>query len=132
MKTYKIIEFPHFDDPRGETVPFELKDDFPFPVKRVYIVTSHDGSSRGGHAHHKEEEVFVAVAGSVKALLNTGGDDQTIILNAKHKGLYVPAYCWHEFTDFSDDCVLLAFSSTHYEGRDGYIEDKEKFLSMLK
>ncbi len=132
MKKFEVISFPHFSDDRGETIPFELDESFPFPVKRVYLVTGQQNQTRGGHAHTKEEEIFVAVSGTVKALVNDGTKDQEIILDAKNKGLLIRANCWHEFTDFSDDAVLLAFSSTHYNGREEYLENKEQFENIKK
>ncbi len=126
---WQMIEFPFFSDARGETIPFELDKKFPFPVKRVYVVTGTKDGSRGGHAHKCEEEVFVAVSGAVTAIVNDGSGDKKIVINKKYKGLLVRSGCWHEFRNFSSDAVLLAFSSTHFEGRGGYIEDKEKFLS---
>ena len=127
MKKFEIIPFPLFSDDRGETVPFELGEHFPFLVKRTYVVTGKENQVRGGHAHKQEEELFVAISGTVTALVNDGTGDEEIILDAKNKGLLVRANCWHEFTNFSKDAVLLAFSSTHYNGKDEYLEDKEEF-----
>lgn len=128
MKTYQVLTFPYFSDERGETVPFELDERFPFAVRRVYLVTGKDSAQRGGHAHTHEQEVFVAVSGSVKVWVSQDGKSEEILLQGKNKGLFVPAYCWHELYDFSPTAVVLAFSSTHYQGRDGYLENKEDFL----
>lgn len=128
MKRYREFELRHFSDERGETVPLEFCDEFPFEVKRIYWITGNSEAVRGGHAHKKEEEVFVAVSGSVLAKIHNGEEEKEILLDAKNKALYVAEYCWHEFTDFSPDAVLLCLSSTHYSGRDEYIEDKEEFL----
>lgn len=127
---YKLITLPHFSDDRGETVPFELDDRFPFAVKRVYVITGTPDAVRGGHAHRQEEEVFAAVSGAVTAVVNDGSGDQEIILDRKNQALYVGPLCWHEFKHFSSDAVLLCFSSTHYDGRDGYIENKDEFLAQ--
>ncbi|MCF7917399.1 FdtA/QdtA family cupin domain-containing protein [Candidatus Gracilibacteria bacterium] len=128
VKKFKILEFPYFSDDRGETIPFELDESFPFVVKRVYIVTGRDGEVRGGHAHKHEQELFVCVSGRVKVLIHDGQHESEISLENKNKALLVRSHCWHEFWDFSPDAVLLAFSSTHYEGRNGYIESKTEFL----
>ncbi len=128
MKKFELIDFPYFSDEKGETIPFEFDENFPFEVKRVYLITGKDSIVRGEHAHREEKEVFVAASGSVKAVVNDGSGDQEIILDQKNKGLLVHNHCWHEFKNFSDDAVLLCFSSTHFAERDGYIEDKEKFL----
>ncbi len=127
MKKFEIISFPLFSDDRGDTVPFEFGTAFPFLVKRVYLVTGKQGRTRGGHAHKTEEELFVAVSGTVKAVVNDGHGDKEIILNEKNKGLLIRNNCWHEFVDFSEDAVMMAFSSTHYNGRGEYLEDKAQF-----
>jgi dTDP-4-dehydrorhamnose 3,5-epimerase-like enzyme len=132
MKKFEIINFPKFEDDRGETIPFEFDKKFPFEVKRTYLVTSKNNQIRGGHAHLIEDEVFVAAQGSIKAIINDGSGDQEIILNQKNKALVIRNYCWHEFLEFSDNAVLLCFSSTHYlSGEKNYIMDKEKFLEKL-
>lgn len=130
MQKYEIIEYPSFSDERGETIPFELDEDFPFEVKRVYLVTAKEKKSRGGHAHKFEQELFVCVSGSVRALVNDGTEDKEILLDKKKEGLLIRPGCWHEFHDFSEGAVLLAFSSTHYTGRGGYIENKSQFLDQ--
>lgn len=131
-ENWKIISFPEFEDERGNLVPFEFNEDFPFPVKRVYLVTGKSGKTRGGHAHKIESEFFVAASGSVTAEIHDGKNPRIFSLNNKHEGLLVKPGCWHEFTDFSEDAVLLCFSSTHYLPGDGnYITDKDEFLKSL-
>ncbi|MCF7831094.1 FdtA/QdtA family cupin domain-containing protein [Candidatus Gracilibacteria bacterium] len=125
---FELIDFPYFADSRGETIPFELDSSFPITVKRVYLVTGKENAVRGGHAHKTEEEVFVASSGTVTAVVNDGSGDQEIRLDKKNKGLLIRKDCWHEFKNFSPDCVLLCFSSTHFAGRDDYVETKEEFL----
>ena len=128
---YQIIDFPHFSDERGTLTPFELDESFPFEVKRVYAVTAADGAVRGGHAHKVESEIFVATSGSITAVVNDGCGDQTIELDAPNKALLVRPGCWHEFTNFSPNAVMLCFSSTHYfPGQENYITDKEAFLAQ--
>jgi len=129
MSKFELIDFPYFSDSRGETVPFELGD-FPFSVQRIYIITGTSDAVRGGHAHREEQELFVAISGSVTAVVNDGSGDQEIVLDTKNKGLLVRNMCWHEFRDFSSDAVVLCFSSTKYEGRGGYIEEKEAFITL--
>ena len=130
---YKILEFPHFIESRGTLTPFEFDYDFPFPVKRVYTVTGTEGATRGAHAHLKESEVFVVVSGSVTAIIDDGKGSEQIILDEPNKGLYVATMCWHEFVNFSEDAVLLCFSSTHYlPGETNYITDRDEFYNLIK
>ncbi len=128
---FTVLDFPHFVDQRGTLTPFELDETFPFPVKRVYLVTANGDAIRGGHAHKVESEVFVAANGSVTATINDGSGDQTIILDKPNQALLVHTGCWHEFLNFSDGAVMLCFSSTHYlPGEKNYITDKAEFLAQ--
>ncbi len=131
MKKYEVIAFPHFSDPRGGLTPFELDDAFPFPVKRVYLVTGSAGETRGGHTHKVEDELFVASSGSLTAVVNDGSGDREVKLDVPNKALLVRKGCWHEFKDFSPEAVMLCFSSTHYlPGEENYIMDKQVFLDQ--
>lgn len=131
MLSYKILDFPLFNDSRGGLVPFELDSHFPFTVKRIYLVTANNRAKRGGHAHKIESEMFVAAQGSIKALVHNGTKEEIITLDQQNRGLLVHPYCWHEFYDFSDDAVLLCFSSTPYlPGETNYIVDKATFLAQ--
>lgn len=133
MKRYEILNYPHFADVRGDLVPFEFCEKFPFLVKRAYLVTAHAGQRRGGHAHIQEEEMFVAVSGSLRAVVNDGTGDKRIVLDRKNKALLVRTNCWHEFLDFSPEAVMLCFSSTRYiPGEDNYIMDKTAFLKKMQ
>lgn len=126
---FYTTEFPYFSDERGGLIPFEFDEKFPFKAARAYLVTAHKNQVRGGHAHKVESEMFVAAHGTITALVNDGSGDEIITLNAQNKALVVKPFCWHEFYDFSDDAVLLCFSSTHYlPGEENYIMDKEAFL----
>ena len=133
MKKWQLINFPHFIDERGTLTPFELNESFPFSVKRVYTVTASDSSvTRGAHAHLIEEEIFVAVSGQITARVHDGSKETTVLLGKPNQGLLVRQHCWHEFTNFSADAVMLCFSSTHYlPGTQNYLTDKDEFLARF-
>jgi len=129
VKKYEILSFPEFVDERGTLVPFEF-DTLPFLPQRVYLVTATEGSTRGGHAHVVEEEIFLATSGSVTLVVNDGSGDQEIVLDTQAKGVLVRTGCWHELQNFSSDAVVLALSSTKYlPGEGNYMTDKEEFLA---
>ncbi|PID70598.1 dTDP-6-deoxy-3,4-keto-hexulose isomerase [bacterium DOLZORAL124_38_8] len=129
--SWQILSVPQFEDARGTLVPFELDESFPFDVKRVYLVTGKQNVTRGAHAHIVEEEVFVCVNGRVKMTVNDKQQETDIWLDTPTKAVYVPTQCWHEFSEFSDDAILLCFSSTHYlPGEQNYITNKQEFLKQ--
>lgn len=110
--------------------PVELKEYIDFEVKRVYFIAK-PTEATGAHCHKVEEEFFILVQGSCTAVIDKGNGLEEIPLQGPTSGLYVPAYVWHHFKDFSPDAVLLALSSTNYNpDRSDYIEDYEEFKKM--
>lgn len=127
---WSLLNFPRFNDNRGSLIPIELDKKIPFTVKRIYFVQANDKNTiRGAHAHIIEEEVFMAVNGKILARIHDGTTETEIWLDDPTTALYVKTDCWHEFTQFSDDAILLALSSTHYlPGEVNYVTDKNAFL----
>ena len=125
---FQHIQLKTHSDARGDLTPVELKEMIPFEVKRVYFLTNTRGK-RGGHAHMKEQEFFICVKGSFSAKIHDGEKWHTFKMDGGRDALYNDAMVWHEFDDFSDDAVLLAISSTNYEGNKGYIMDFDQFLT---
>ncbi len=132
MKKFKLIEFPLFSDKKGTLIPFEFSD-IPFPVKRVYLVTGKKEVPRGQHAHIIEDELFVAVSGSILIKINDGIKDYEFLLDKPNRGLLVKKNCWHELHNFTKDTIVMAFSSTEYlPGSKNYITNKEEFFKKYK
>lgn len=129
---WSLLNFPEFIDARGSLLPIELNSHFPFNVKRTYFVRAINNSVvRGGHAHYLEQEVFIAISGSIKARIHDGQVEKEILLDTPTKALYVNTNCWHEFTEFTDEAILFALSSTPYlPGEDNYCTDKTVFLTQ--
>ncbi len=131
MKKFEILEFPRFNDEKGSLIPFEFSE-IPFPVKRVYLVKGKEKVVRGKHAHLIEDELFVAVSGSVILRINDGAGDQEILLDSPQKGVLIRKHCWHELDNFAENTVVMAFSSTSYlPGETNYLTDKKVFLEKF-
>jgi hypothetical protein len=133
----QIISLPKFTgkspEKGGVLVPIELEETIPFSVKRVYFLkNTPPKSTRGGHCHFLEDEVFVNLAGSCKLLYDqTGEGKKELILDSPTKAVYIKRRVWHEFTEFTPDSLLLAFSSTNYlPGADNYLEDYLQFVKL--
>lgn len=110
--------------------PVELKDYIDFEVKRIYFITKTEAET-GAHCHKIEEEFFILQQGSCTAVIDQGNGLEEIKMEGPTSAMYVPAYVWHHFKDFSDDAILLALSSTNYNSdRSDYIEDYEEFKKI--
>lgn len=132
MLKYKEIELKTFSDERGDLLPIELQKECGFSAARTYVVFN-TKQARGGHAHIMEQEFFVMVKGSCTFLLDDGEEKIEVRLEENKNGLYVPNMLWHQCYDFDEGAILIAYSSTSYRAdRSDYIEDYEKYVSIMK
>lgn len=127
-KKHAFWRLPVHKDERGGLCAIEWTD-LPFQPKRAYFLFD-TRSLRGGHAHSKEKEVFVCLAGSFRARIHDGKRFRTFRMNKPGQALYTANLVWHEFDQFSKNAILLAISSTPYKGTKEYIMDFEKFRSL--
>lgn len=126
MHSFEFFTLPVFTDDRGSLVPIELKSHIPWEPKRVYYALNmKDG--RGGHCHRTECELFVCLQGKMTVKLHDGKQWIEREINAPMEAVRVDNMIWHEFTNFSDDAILLAVSSTNYDS-DDYVRDFDQFL----
>jgi dTDP-4-dehydrorhamnose 3,5-epimerase-like enzyme len=122
----KIIEIPKVHEERGNLAVIE-KDVIPFEVKRVYYLYDiPTDSSRGGHAHLKQESFIIALSGSFDVVIDDGYNQQRIMLNKPDKGLYISTGVWRELDNFSSGAVCLVLASTEFEESE-YIRDYNAF-----
>ena len=69
----KLIDFPKIEDPRGNLTFMEENNHIPFKLERVYwIYDVPGGQVRGGHAFIKQQELIVALSGSLDVLVDDG------------------------------------------------------------
>ena len=131
MEGYELIDFKAIGDERGWLVVIEENENIPFNVKRVYyIYDTKKEIVRGKHAHRKLQQIIFCPKGSCDFILDDGKERKTIHLDSPHKGLYIKNNLWREFTNFSDDCVVMVLASEHYDESD-YIRDYDQFLKEI-
>ncbi|MBF9236759.1 FdtA/QdtA family cupin domain-containing protein [Hymenobacter sp. BT683] len=124
-----LIQFPKLGaaDIGYISVGENTKDPLPFAMQRVFW-TYHTPESilRGRHAHHRTEQVLIAVAGRIIVTTEqANGDIQIFRLEDPFVGLYVPPCVWHTM-QYSHTAVQLALASQPYEEAD-YIRDFQEF-----
>lgn len=104
----------------------------PFEVKRVFwTYYTPESIVRGRHAHHRTEQVLVAVAGRITVTTEQAdGVIQTVRLEDPRTGLYVPPHTWHTM-QYSHSAVQLVLASQPYEAAD-YIRDYDEFRAVWR
>lgn len=110
----------------------ELKDLIDFEVKRVYFLQDFHADT-GQHCHKIEKELFIMQRGTCTAIIDRGNGKEDVVLSGPGDAIYVGAYVWHGFKDFSTDAVLMALSSTNYNpDRSDYVEDYTIYTGMIR
>ncbi len=133
-RKYRLYKLKNIQAPNFLMTPLELKDYIDFEVKRIYFIT-HPVNEKltGSHCHLKEEyELFVQVEGSCTMVVDDGHGLEEIELKGLESAIYIPARVWHHFKDMSDDCKILAVTSTNYNPeRSDYCEDYDQFKKLI-
>ncbi|RIW13667.1 WxcM-like domain-containing protein [Algoriphagus lacus] len=127
-----LIDIPGQVRANGAVHFWENTSLFPNGVLRCFWITEvKEGETRGNHAHWKESQVIVALAG--KLVVNVegidGGSTQFELIDPG-KGILVPPLNWVE-VKFSIDAVLLGLSDRAFSEED-YIRDKDYFGNLQK
>lgn len=127
-----IINLSRHLDCRGNLSVVEQSKDIPFDIARVYwIYDVPGGESREGHAYHTTQEFIIALSGSFNVLVDDLDSRRVFSLNRSYYGLYIPAGCWRELSDFSTNSVALVLASTPYD-KDDYIFDYQSLSSIKR
>ncbi|WP_192085850.1 FdtA/QdtA family cupin domain-containing protein [Algoriphagus sp. Y33] len=100
---------------------------FPDGIQRCFWISNvKEGESRGNHAHWKESQVIVAVAGKLQLEIHSAlGGVFYFELDSPEKGVYIPPLNWL-VARFSPNSVLLGMSDRAFS-EDDYIRDLDYF-----
>ncbi|MEI8389687.1 MAG: FdtA/QdtA family cupin domain-containing protein [bacterium] len=128
---YKLIDLNVNGDDRGSLVAFEKNQNVPFEVKRAFYIFDTKGEiTRGVHANKKSEFLLIVISGSCRVKVDTGKEQDDILLNKPQKALYLNKLVWKEMYEFSHNTVLLVLSNEYYDENE-YIRDYNHFFNMV-
>lgn len=125
-----IFPFPGSSSAAGSLNFWENCDLFPQGIQRCFWISNvGKGETRGNHAHYREAQVLVAIAGALHVeVANVNGDNFSFDLNSTGKGLYIPPLHW-VIVHFESEAVLLGMSDRTFSD-DDFIRDKKYFESL--
>ena len=129
----EVITLPKVDDLRGSLTFAQLGAGLPFVPRRVFYVYDVPSTDvRGQHAHRQLHQFLLAVAGSVRVVMDDGlGHRSEVLLDRPNVGVHLPPMVWGVQYRYSPDAVLLVFASEEYDA-DDYIRDYEEFLELVR
>lgn len=124
---WRIVHLPTNTDPRGSITICESGAQIPFTMQRArWVYGAPADAKRGGHAHHRTSQLFVAVAGALTVAVDDRTRKERIRLDTPATGLLVPPHVWIETADWADRTVLLMLASERHDPTD-YIRDYAVF-----
>ena len=127
----RIIQLPKINETIGNLSFVQNSDQIPFEIKRVFwIYDVPGGETRGGHAFKNQQEVIIAISGSLDIfVVNSQGDEMKFCLNRSYFGLYIPTLHWRHLENFSTNAVTVHLSDTDFAEED-YIRDYQQFSEL--
>ena len=134
-RRYTVFTLKNIPAPAFTMTALELKDYISFTPKRIYFITSPVGEMKTGqHAHRAEEdELFIQLQGSCTISVDDGHGLEEVELTGPHTAISVPHLVWHGFKGMSQDCVIVAITSTNYDpARTDYCENYEEFQKLIE
>lgn len=127
-----VLELPKIADVRGNLTFVESERHVPFPIRRVfYLYDVPTGEGRGAHAHRRQHQFLVCLAGSFDVVVEDGRDRATIHLNRPWQGLHIPPMIWAAEINFDPGSVCLTLSSDLYDESD-YVRDYDEFIALSR
>lgn len=126
----RILTLPHHPHEMGTLTVAQNSDGLPFAIKRIfYIYDIPADSERGGHSHHVEQQLIIAVGGCFDVRVSDGRNERIFTLRRPYEGLYIPAGIWRSLHNFSSGSVCLTLSSTKFNEND-YVRHYDDFLKL--
>jgi mannose-6-phosphate isomerase-like protein (cupin superfamily) len=122
------IEMQVVDDENGSLLIYE---NFPFEVKRTFVIYMRVGRQRGGHANHECEQVFSVISGDVVLRVETAEGKEEFHMRQSGRGIYVPAMAWRTLMAKTRFACVLVHASMMYDESD-YIRTHEEFKNALQ
>ncbi len=126
------MKFKTFISDTGYLIPFSLKKDIPFSVKRIFIINGKKNKIRADHAHFKCSQYFVVIKGSISiSYENKKGKFKKILSSTNKKTLFLKPKTWCKVKFINKESILIVFCDREYEFND-YIEYYQHFLKIIK
>lgn len=128
----KLVDLPAVESEMGTLVFAVGGSDVPFPIAQsIWVHGMPAGAARGGHAHHRLEEVVCCIHGRLEIEVDDGRRRRTFLLDDPRRGLHLAPLVWFEIRSLDPGSGYLVLASTAYDESD-YIRDYDEYLSVAR
>ena len=108
-----------------------IGENYPFDVKRTFILYLRIGKSKGHHANRECDQIFSVISGEVVLQIETAEGREKYHMRQNGRGIYVPALAWRTIRAVSRFACVLILASTLYDEAD-YIRDYKEFQDAIQ
>jgi hypothetical protein len=130
--THRLVELPQRRDARGVLVFGQIDEHLPYAPRRFFTLSGiGKGERRGGHAHRRQHQFLVMVAGTATVIVDNGETKTRILLDRPNLALHAQPMLWLDIEDFSDKSVCLVLASDIYD-EDDYVRDYAEFRQLTR
>jgi hypothetical protein len=132
MNEAKILQFPIIKNPQGNLTFIEQEKHIPFEIKRVcWFYDVPGGETHRGYATKTQQELVVALSGSMDVVVNNGTAEHRFHMNRSFFGLCIPRGLWRHLCNFSTNSVALVLSSASFDDKD-FIRDFKEYKAHME
>ena len=129
---WHLVDLPTNSDARGSITICESGAQIPFVMKRArWVFGAPENAKRGGHAHHRTAQLFVAVAGALTIAVDDTRQRGRVRLDTPSRGLLIPPNVWIDTEEWTEGAVLLMLASEAHDPAD-YIRDRGEFAAAMR
>lgn len=133
MKKYPephLIQFNKIGESAEGYISIGDQASIPYEIKRAFwTYYTPESIVRGRHAHHKTEQVLIAVTGKIIVTTEMANKEiKTFVLSDPNQGVYIPPNVWHTM-QYSHTAIQLVLASTPFDAAD-YIRDYDEFIKI--
>jgi len=132
MSNIRVDHFKSYKKKSGTLIPFSLKKDIPFKVKRIFLIYGNKNFIRGKHAHKKCSQFILPIYGKIELTCESKSFKIKKRLNYKKKEAHLlKPLTWCKIKFLTDYSILMVFCDKEYDYKD-YIEKYRDFQKIIK
>ena len=123
----RLYTLSTIEDERGTLGVLDVAAMCGFAAERFYFLYDVK-QQRGGHAHRRLRQCFVALAGRVEIEVDSGREQKTYVLDSPKVALGINPMIWRNLI-MSPDAIVGVLASERYDEAE-YIRDYQTFKAL--
>ena len=124
----EVLPLRVFKKNSGKLAALEIAKNVPWPIQRIFFISSVSSEHRGNHAHKECTQLIVCISGTVLIRCQDGMNQMDITLSDLDSSLLVPPGIWVEL-QMGPNTSIAVITDLKYD-EDDYINKWDDFLKF--